>query len=237
MFLSVIHYQVEDMHQLQTASADSWESSIQTWSTGLNCTVEKINSYFIAVYYKSSIKCRYLSLLCMHCVLCPPHCWCGVSMASPAIAISSDTFNCPCFVDCSSTCDTVTLGHCSVLWHGHVGSSSARCSSGVDTATIWSPVNLRHRAGHRTRLDTRLIEWRVRDGSRWYFWPSTENESHSSTKWLLEIIFQGISDWAVSLLIVWTFQDTLTPDFWWHGSFWHLASFCSCSVTTLLLTK
>ena len=110
MFLSVIHYQVEDMHQLQTASADSWESSIQTWSTGLSCTVEeKINSYFIVVYYKSSIKCRYLSLLCMHCVLCPPHCWCGVSMASPAIAISSDTFNCPCFVDCSSTCDTVTL--------------------------------------------------------------------------------------------------------------------------------
>ena len=142
----------------QCGQLGEFHTNLVNWT---QLTVEKINSYFIPVYYKSSIKCRYLSLLCMHCVLCPPHCWCGVSMASPAIAISSDTFNCPCFVDCSSTCDTgtVTLGHCSVLWHGHVGSSMARCSSGVDTATIWSPVNLRHRAGHDQALAGHQINW------------------------------------------------------------------------------
>ena len=142
----------------QCGQLGEFHTNLVNWT---QLTVEKINSYFIVVYYKSSIKCRYLSLLCMHCVLCPPHCWCGVSMASPAIAISSDTFNCPCFVDCSSTCDTgtVTLGHCSVLWHGHVGSSMARCSSGVDTATIWSPVNLRHRAGHDQAPAGHQINW------------------------------------------------------------------------------
>ena len=42
---------------------------------------------------------RVVTVSCVHHIA-------GVSTASPAIAISSDTFNCPCFVDCSSTCDT-----------------------------------------------------------------------------------------------------------------------------------
>ena len=52
----------------------------------------------------------------------------GVSMASPAIAISSDTFNCPCFVDCSSTCDTglVSALYCNTAMWAAVHGAAAR---------------------------------------------------------------------------------------------------------------
>lgn len=76
----------------QCGQLGEFHTNLVNWT---QLTVEKINSYFTTVVYKKKFHKMHVH-----------HIAGGVSTASPAIAISSDTFNCPCFVDCSSTCDT-----------------------------------------------------------------------------------------------------------------------------------
>ena len=139
----------------------------------------------------------------------------------------------------------VTLGQCSVLWHGHVG-SSARCSSqdGVDTTTIWSPVNLRYRAGHGTSRAGQQINWMT--CPRWIKikmiflaqlreWITFLNEMTFGNHFpgnlgLGSVLVDSLNIlryFYAWFLMAWEFLAPCTL----------LASLCSCSVTTLLLTK
>ena len=97
----------------QCGQLGEFHTNLVIWT---QLSLEKINSYFITVVYKKKFHKMHV------------HHIAGVSMASPAIAISSDTFNCPCFVDCSSTCDTglVSALYCNTAMWAAVHGAAAR---------------------------------------------------------------------------------------------------------------